>query len=94
MEDLSWTEMMDSSTERKRDEMIGEEWPLQNKRWELPTVPLDEEGFVVAFGVDETEKVLEFFAKYGFVVVKEVLSSEEINESIDEIWNEIEGNNR
>jgi len=50
----------------------------------------DSEGFVISFTVDQTEEISEFFAAWGFVVVRDVLNSEEIKETISEIWSEIQ----
>eukprot|EP01095_Lingulamoeba_sp_RSL-Kostka_P001398 TRINITY_DN11979_c0_g1_i3.p1 TRINITY_DN11979_c0_g1~~TRINITY_DN11979_c0_g1_i3.p1 ORF type:complete len:220 (+),score=68.45 TRINITY_DN11979_c0_g1_i3:38-697(+) len=55
----------------------------------LPVVEYDEEGFVKDFSVDDIEGIVDFFNEYGFVVVKNVLTDEECDQSIEEIWNYI-----
>lgn len=60
---------------------------------EFPFVPLpkDSDGFAVSFSVDDEAGFKKFFDEYGFVVVDGVLSEEECNASIEEIWQELEG---
>eukprot|EP01114_Cavostelium_apophysatum_P019571 TRINITY_DN6344_c0_g2_i1.p1 TRINITY_DN6344_c0_g2~~TRINITY_DN6344_c0_g2_i1.p1 ORF type:complete len:377 (-),score=68.61 TRINITY_DN6344_c0_g2_i1:256-1386(-) len=48
--------------------------------------PLDEDGYVQSFSITEEEAYLDFFEQYGFVVVKDVLSADEVRQSIDEVW--------
>lgn len=56
------------------------------------SVPLDEDGFVVSFRApEEHAQVQEFLDKYGFVVIREVLTSEECDASLDEFFNGIAG---
>lgn len=52
--------------------------PVNEEDFEIPTyvVPFDDEGYVQAFDFDEDQNILDFFHKYGFVVIKDVLSAE------------------
>jgi hypothetical protein len=68
-----------------------DDWPLKDKKWDLPKVKYDSDGFVTAFEVEQVEEYLKFFDEFGFVVIKNVLYPDEINATINEIWSEIEG---
>ena len=54
-------------------------------------LPLDGEGFVQPFGIDDLAGAREFFDEFGFVVVDGVLSEAERTETINDIWGVIEG---
>ena len=60
------------------------------KRFEVPEVPRDEDGFVVSFSVDDEEQYSAFFNKFGFVVIRDVLSPLECENTIQDIWLELE----
>eukprot|EP01117_Protostelium_nocturnum_P008659 TRINITY_DN3109_c0_g1_i5.p1 TRINITY_DN3109_c0_g1~~TRINITY_DN3109_c0_g1_i5.p1 ORF type:complete len:324 (-),score=118.90 TRINITY_DN3109_c0_g1_i5:56-934(-) len=66
--------------------------PIESVFKEFPLIeaPRDSEGFVQSFSVDQTEEYLKFFEKYGFLVVNNVLNQEEIDQSLEEVWNTIE----
>jgi ectoine hydroxylase-related dioxygenase (phytanoyl-CoA dioxygenase family) len=49
-------------------------------------VPCDNEGFCQAFTVNEPNEIAEFFWKYGFVVVRDVLSQEDVQQTYKEIF--------
>jgi hypothetical protein len=51
-------------------------------------IPLDEEGYVQAFSIDEfdPQAVLAFYQKYGVVVFNDVLSKEEVERSVRDLW--------
>eukprot|EP01113_Clastostelium_recurvatum_P011523 TRINITY_DN15884_c0_g2_i1.p1 TRINITY_DN15884_c0_g2~~TRINITY_DN15884_c0_g2_i1.p1 ORF type:complete len:390 (-),score=48.27 TRINITY_DN15884_c0_g2_i1:44-1213(-) len=59
-------------------------------------VPRDDDNYTVSFEVKdlhndgEVEKVREFFSRYGFVVVKDVLSQKECNDTLNEIYQILE----
>jgi hypothetical protein len=40
---------------------------------ETPHIPLDNDGFTFSFVVDDEQGILDFWKKYGFVVVRDVL---------------------
>jgi len=52
-------------------------------------LPRDEEGFIQSFGVDQEKEFVQFFKSYGFVVVNNILSPEDIEETVTEVWKEI-----
>ncbi len=52
-------------------------------------LPKDDDGFIKSFAFDSDKEILEFFDEYGFVVIKDVLSNEEIDGTIEEIWKEV-----
>lgn len=53
-------------------------------------IPLDEDGYVQSFAVEDTEGQRAFFDTYGFVVVRDVLDSTEVDATVDEIWTDTE----
>jgi len=59
--------------------------------YEPRTLPLDDEGFVQAFDVEDGEGMQVFFDDYGFVVVNGVLNEDERVATISDIWSIIEG---
>jgi len=54
----------------------------------LGPFPVDEEGYVQSFSTDDPGAIQAFFEKWGFVVVKNVLNDEEIQDAIEGFWNE------
>lgn len=50
-------------------------------------VPRDSQGYIQAFGVEETKEIKQFFEKFGFVVIRDVLTKEECDVTIDDMWN-------
>lgn len=50
----------------------------------------DSDGFVTSFAVEEAAGIREFFAKYGFVVVRNLADSSACEASIAEIWSLLE----
>eukprot|EP01089_Gocevia_fonbrunei_P020695 TRINITY_DN7773_c0_g1_i1.p1 TRINITY_DN7773_c0_g1~~TRINITY_DN7773_c0_g1_i1.p1 ORF type:complete len:370 (+),score=80.55 TRINITY_DN7773_c0_g1_i1:124-1233(+) len=63
---------------------------FEGKKFQVENAPLDSEGYVESFNVEDEESWMTFFNKFGFVVIKEILSTEEIEKSIDDIWNLVE----
>jgi len=55
-----------------------------------PQVPVDEEGYVQAFYVNEVQNIQQFWDKFGFVVIRECLTTEECTLSEKEAWDFIE----
>lgn len=51
-------------------------------------VPFDEDGFVTSFTAEHEEEARNFFEKFGFVVLSDVLSDEEISDTLDVIFGE------
>jgi hypothetical protein len=54
------------------------------------SVPRDAEGYVQSFVDPQDAKAVDFYEKYGFVVIADVLSNEECQRSVDEVWDYIE----
>eukprot|EP00008_Paramoeba_atlantica_P007871 CAMPEP_0201489758 /NCGR_PEP_ID=MMETSP0151_2-20130828/23583_1 /ASSEMBLY_ACC=CAM_ASM_000257 /TAXON_ID=200890 /ORGANISM="Paramoeba atlantica, Strain 621/1 / CCAP 1560/9" /LENGTH=243 /DNA_ID=CAMNT_0047875449 /DNA_START=86 /DNA_END=814 /DNA_ORIENTATION=+ len=48
--------------------------------------PRDEEGYTISFAVEEDEKIRDFFGLYGFVVVENVISSEEAGNTVKALF--------
>lgn len=64
---------------------------------EVLRLPLDSEGYVLAFRYashrEKLENAVNFFCKFGFVVFEEVLSKSECDATIAEIWDQLEEKN-
>jgi hypothetical protein len=59
--------------------------------WSGP-LPLDAEGFTVSFDINnfDSETVRQFYEEYGLVVFDNILTPQEIDLSIDDLWKEVE----
>jgi len=53
-------------------------------------VPRDKDGFIQSFTIDDEENYLQFFNKFGFVVIDNVLEKNEIDTTILEVWETLE----
>jgi len=49
---------------------------------------------IKSFSTTEKEEIINFFNEYGFVVINDILSKKECEESINGIWNYIETKNK
>lgn len=56
--------------------------------------PLDDEGFVASFSLEESSKIREFFDEFGFVVIRDILTEPQANDLISGIWDELEAPGR
>ena len=56
----------------------------------LKRAPLDEDGYVKAFSSSQLEEAKQFFSEYGFMVIKNALSTEECEKTINDIWEYLE----
>ena len=67
----------------------------QFPEFELLKAPMDQNNpqFIQSFGMDQVSDYVQFFDKYGFVVVRDVLSKEQVQDTVEEIWSEIELSN-
>lgn len=45
----------------------------------IKPVPKDTENYSQSFSADQAEEIQKFFWEYGFVVVRDVLSADEVN---------------
>jgi len=60
---------------------------MENKNnFESLLLSVDEEGFVQSFSFEDENEILNFWKQYGFVVVKNVITEEDVNNTIEEIW--------
>jgi hypothetical protein len=55
-------------------------------------IPREEKdsAFVISFSVSEKKESKEFFEKFGFVIIRDVLSKEEVSKTLKEIWEILE----
>lgn len=49
-------------------------------------VPLDKDGYVVSFDVNDTHGIQTFFNYHGLVAIHNVLNEQECDKTVDEIW--------
>jgi hypothetical protein len=57
--------------------------------FEVPELPLDSDSFVQSFDLSQVDEFLEFYERYGFVILRDILNKEEIDASVEEIWDEL-----
>jgi len=53
-------------------------------------VPMDEEHYTQSFSLDHLIEAKTFFDEYGFVVIDRILTPEEVERTVDEVFNIIE----
>lgn len=67
--------------------MLKLSFDFVNKMSSVTAFP-DSDGFTQSFRIDDVQNLKNFFDQHGFVVVRDLIdSSEQIDETIDEIWN-------
>lgn len=49
-------------------------------------LPVDTDGFIIAFNIVQEEEIFKFFEKHGVVVVANVLTEEQCQRSVDDVW--------
>lgn len=59
----------------------------------LKTAPVDEEGFIVSFTTDQVDAIRKFFDEYGFVCIRDVLTDEEIKDTLGEFFSHFDPDN-
>jgi hypothetical protein len=91
MEESTWQEFIEPRSQDNQREFKSIEYPLSAKQWDLPKVPKDNEGFVESFTIQQEAQYLDFFDRFGFVVIRDVIPKEDVDASILEIWEELEG---
>jgi hypothetical protein len=64
--------------------------PIKFSQVEVPRDPNDPE-YCLSFTKDQKEEYKKFFDEYGFVVIRDVLSREQIDATLEEVWNIITG---
>lgn len=60
--------------------------PGDDEEFHPAPLPLDEDGFITSFHVEEEEEILKFFEKHGVVVVSNILTDEQCQRSVDDLW--------
>ncbi|CAF0719458.1 unnamed protein product [Adineta steineri] len=60
--------------------------PGNDEIFQPAPLPLDSDGFIISFNVEQQEEILTFFEKHGVVVVSNVLTDEQCQRSVDEVW--------
>lgn len=53
-------------------------------------LPLDSEGFCQSFDVSNHQAISDFFSVYGFAVIRDCLSQEAVEDSVEEVWDFVE----
>jgi hypothetical protein len=74
------------------DDDVGGEVDLSGLR-DVGRVPVDTEGFVVSFDADtQSHEIREFFDKYGFVCIRNVLNDAEIDDTLEAFFKQFDKN--
>jgi hypothetical protein len=60
--------------------------PGSDEIFKPASLPVDADGFIVAFHVDQEAEMLAFFEKHGVVAVSNVLTEQECERSVDDLW--------
>ncbi len=55
--------------------------------------PVDSEGFVVTFNCEQGQEIRNFFEKYGFVCIRDVLTDSEIGKTCEEFFAQFDRDN-
>jgi len=74
---------MEIGEEFGKNEIPKDQAVVEDKSWEAP---IDEEGYVQSFLADEEKELLDFFHKYGFVVVRNIISADQCEKTEDDLW--------
>ena len=61
-----------------------------SKAFPVVEIPKDKEGYCKSFSVNQEEEYRQFLDEYGFVVVDNVLSPEEVDETVKSVWDFLE----
>ena len=56
----------------------------------LKRAPVDNEGFIKAFNQNQLKEGKEFFSEFGFMVIENALTSQQCEDSINDIWEYLE----
>lgn len=61
----------------------------EDQVYKTPELEYDSEGFVRSFNIDtaDPKQLYDFYHKYGIIVFRDVLGKEEIEKTIDDLWN-------
>jgi hypothetical protein len=58
---------------------------MEQNTWDR--LPLDEEGYIKSFApTGEDEQIIAFWKNYGIVVIRDIITEEEIEKTLEEIW--------
>lgn len=53
----------------------------------MTQLPKDNQGYIKSFNFNQENEILDFFNKYGVVIIQNILDKQTIEKTIDEIWN-------
>eukprot|EP01112_Ceratiomyxa_fruticulosa_P006616 TRINITY_DN1744_c0_g1_i3.p1 TRINITY_DN1744_c0_g1~~TRINITY_DN1744_c0_g1_i3.p1 ORF type:complete len:433 (+),score=84.78 TRINITY_DN1744_c0_g1_i3:217-1515(+) len=82
--DFTTTRVPTQNREYKRE--LAPEIVEQPYEYTRLQIPLDEEGFAVSFSVDQLDEMKDFFERYGIVIVRNVITNEEADTTVNEAW--------
>jgi len=78
------------STYARFDDDREPDAPIGDLMYPELDVPLDNEGYCVSWPSNKEKEIKQFFSKYGFVVVRNVLTEQEVSNSVSDIWTQLE----
>ncbi|CAF1548010.1 unnamed protein product [Rotaria magnacalcarata] len=64
--------------------------PGDDETFQPVPLPIDDDGFIVTFNVEQQDEILAFFEKHGIVVVANVLTEQECQRSVDDVWRHLQ----
>ena len=59
---------------------------LFHLRFRCPYSFSDSEGYLKNFAIEEENEIMNFFNEYGLVIIRDVIDSNQIERTINEIW--------
>lgn len=86
--DYSKWDNIDTDSEDEEVEELQESFShLRNNPYEPLIAPINKDGFVKSFTLsDDMQPAMDFFHKYGFLVIPDVLSESQCDLTFDEFW--------
>eukprot|EP01113_Clastostelium_recurvatum_P020196 TRINITY_DN2399_c0_g1_i3.p1 TRINITY_DN2399_c0_g1~~TRINITY_DN2399_c0_g1_i3.p1 ORF type:complete len:457 (+),score=84.76 TRINITY_DN2399_c0_g1_i3:94-1464(+) len=87
---FSTTPLPPQTAPYNKDE-IAQEVKGQPYNYEKLEIPLDEEGYVFSFPHDHPpSEIKQFFDRHGVVVIRDVITPEDADATVDEVWTHLE----
>ena len=80
----------ESIIQKEKKEHATFESTFEKYKDQLLTLPVDEDGYVEGFEYNDEKGLSEFFDKYGVVVIKNLLTPDEIERTQNEIYDYVE----
>eukprot|EP01121_Diplochlamys_sp_Union-15-3_P010797 TRINITY_DN3068_c0_g1_i3.p1 TRINITY_DN3068_c0_g1~~TRINITY_DN3068_c0_g1_i3.p1 ORF type:complete len:158 (+),score=35.26 TRINITY_DN3068_c0_g1_i3:212-685(+) len=92
----AWTSKTEQQpTQKEHKEEVNKKEEEANKQLEtlefpVLKIPLDVEGYCLSFSLEQEKDYLQFFDEFGFVIINDILTPTEVEETVAEIWDYLE----